>query len=528
MKYTFSIHGVPYGNQSWGNIIDSEYLKSFYNSVSAFNVPTQMIVDIRYSGNTICSYYHYLVLSNVDDYESRPGSYFGMTICFEGVYCSDFVELYELFDACFKKVALNSVLIKSGEGYKYALADFDSANNIATLKRVDSVIRKNIPLFEHNLVVFPKDFSPKHREDGWIEKWSIDDVGNKTFVNILLRDSMVSISPYYPVSYKKVEILQGDNRAKDSKIKTLESNNGNLQNENGELRAKITDQEKDIATKGATIKGQNVVITEHKGTITSLETEKVKLEKSLEETRRQIEDLKEELKQAQNNRDDETLQNCIKELKSIAQKRTHTDQLIDAINPRLKKAEENITLIGNQLNRGKSFRLTSSHFQFGALIVVAIIAIAGVLLPTHVSYNGEPYPNYLSKSDVQEMINKSLNPINETISNMKTIGNEQSIENYDGDKISFIDIQGNGTVKVGETYTLTAKKGSKPNLQKLTAGGGVFIVRLPDGQEETLESKDNGITASLHVEWDKFTIIYRYNDKDTFREVTAVTAVTPQ
>ena len=82
MKYTFSIHGVPYGSQSWGDISDSEYLKSFYNSVSASNVPTQMIVDIRYSGSTICSYYHYLILSNVDDYESRPGSYFGMTICF--------------------------------------------------------------------------------------------------------------------------------------------------------------------------------------------------------------------------------------------------------------------------------------------------------------------------------------------------------------------------------------------------------------------------------------------------------------
>lgn len=134
MKYTFSIHGVPYGSQSWGDISDSEYLKSFYNSVSASNVPTQMIVDIRYSGSTICSYYHYLILSNVNDYESRPGSYFGMTICFEGVFCSDFVELYKLLDACFKKVVLNSVLIKSGERYKYALADFDSANNIAALK----------------------------------------------------------------------------------------------------------------------------------------------------------------------------------------------------------------------------------------------------------------------------------------------------------------------------------------------------------------------------------------------------------
>ena len=110
---------------------------------------------------------------------------------------------------------------------------------------------------------------------------------------------MASISPFYPVSYKKVEILQGDNRTKDNKIKALESDNGNLQSENEGLRTRISDQEKDIETKGATIKHQNVVITEHKGTIATLESERIKLGKALKETRHQIEVLKEELKQAQ-------------------------------------------------------------------------------------------------------------------------------------------------------------------------------------------------------------------------------------
>ena len=538
MKYTFSIHGVPYGSQSWGDISDSEYLKSFYNSVSASNVPTQMIVDIRYSGNTVCSYYHYLLLSNVDDFESRPGSYFGMTICFEGVYCSDFVELYKLLDACFKKVALNTVLIKSGERYKYALSDFDSANNIAALKRVDGVIRKNIPLFEHNLVAFPENFAPKHREDSWIEKWSIDDVGNKTFVNILLRDSMASISPFYPVSYKKVEILQGDNRTKDNKIKALESDNGNLQSENEGLRTRISDQEKDIETKGATIKHQNVVITEHKGTIATLESERIKLGKALKETRHQIEVLKEELKQAQNNRDDETLQKCLSALKTIAHKRAQTDQLIDSISPRLKKAEENIEHIDNQLNKKRAFKLTSHNLLLGGLVIVAIIAIAGIVLPTKSPDMGGLSFNTVTTSDVQGMINESLKPINRTlddinrkVDNINTkdyFGSELYGDNpfdYDGDEISFIDIKdGGSTVTKGATYKLTAKKGNVGNRQTLTTGGGAFIVKLPNGSEEQLESNDNGITASLYVrpEWSSFTIIYRYNNKEKSREITVV------
>ena len=506
MKYTFSIHGVPYGSQSWGDIRDSEYLKSFYNAASASNVPTQMIVDIRYSGNAICSYYHYLILSNVDDYESRPGSYFGMTICFEGVFCSDFVLLYRLFDTCFKKFALNSVLIKSGERYTYALADFDSANNIASLKRVDGGIRQNMHLFEHNLEAFPDNFTPQHRDDGWIEKWSIDDVGNKTFVNILLRDSMVSISPSYPISHKKVEILQGDNRAKENKIKTLESNNGNLQSENEKLRTKISDQGKDIEAKGATIMRQNVVITEHKETIATLESKKIKLENELKE-------LKEELKQAQNNRDDETLQKCFTALKTIAEKRARTDQLINAINPRLEKAEENMAQINNQLNRKKSLRLTSAHFQLGAFVVVAIIAIAGIVLPTQ---KGGSYRT----SDVQKMINESLKPINKTLDDIKKKVETTANNEGDGDQVKFIDIDGGGpTVKADTTYQLTAQMGKG---QPLSKGGGTFvvIVKLTDDNEIKLEleSKD-GIRANLPVKknWREFDLIYCYKNREVYR-----------
>lgn len=533
MKYTFSIHGVPYGSQSWGDISDSEYLKSFYNSVSASNVPTQMIVDIRYSGNTICSYYHYLILSNVGDFESRPGSYFGMTVCFEGVYCSDFVELYKLLDECFKKVALNTVLIKSGERYKYALSDFDSANNIAALKRVDGVIRKNIPLFENNMLDFPENFTPKHREDSWIEKWSIDDVGNRTFVNILLRDSMASISPFYPVSYKKVEILQGDNRAKDNKIKVLESDNGNLHSENEGLRTRISDQEKDIETKGATITRQNVVITEHKGTIATLESERIKLGNALKETRNQIEVLKKELKQAQNNRDDKTLEECLSKLKDIAERRAKTDQQIDAISPRLEKAEKNIAHIDNQLNKKKPFKLTSHYLFLVGFVIVVIIAIAGILLPAQSPDTGGFSYGTVTTSDVQRMINESLKPINRTLDRINKntndyLGDDLSGDegfDYDGDEISFIDIKdGGNNVSKNKTYLLTAKKGKKNNRQNLSTGGGVFIVKLPNGQEQQLESQDNGITASLYVqpEWSSFTIIYRYNNNEISRDVTVV------
>lgn len=536
MRYTFAIHGVPYGSQSWGDINDSEYLRSFYNYTSASNVPTQMIVDIRYSNNIICSYYHYLILSNVDDYESRPGSYFSMTICFEGVFCTDFVGLYNLFDTCFKRVALNSVIVKSGERYKYALADFDSDNNTTILRRVDNAIRRNIHLFKNNLCNFPENFSPRHRNDGLVEKWSIDDVGNRTFVTILLRDSMVSISPSYPVSYKKVEILQGDNRSKDNRIRALESDKDSLQSQNEGLKTRIYNQEREIESKGITITQQNVVINEQKGAISSLETERVKLTDTLNETRCQIERLKEELRQAQNNRDDETLQKCLASLKSIAQKRAHTDQLIDSISPRLKRAEENIQHIDNQLNKKKAFRLTFHHLLLGGLVIVAIIAIAGIVLPTQSSNKG----GSLSNSDVQGMINESLKPINRTlddiykkvdnINDKDNFGSEMYGDNrldYDGDETSYITI-GSASDKAfyrSKTYALKALKGKSRQRKNLETGGGQFIVLLSNGNEIPLVSTDGGKTSQLSIGQDytdSFKIIYRFNGEVIYKRTVNI------
>ena len=130
-----------------------------------------------------------------------------------------------------------------------------------------------------------------------------------------------------------------------------------------------------------------------------------------------------------------------------------------------------------------------------------------------------------------KQINRTLDDINRKVDNINTkdyFGSELYGDNpfdYDGDEISFIDIKdGGSTVTKGATYKLTAKKGNVDNRQTLTTGGGAFIVKLPNGSEEQLESNDNGITASLYVrpEWSSFTIIYRYNNKEKSRKITVV------
>ena len=272
-----------------------------------------------------------------------------------------------------------------------------------------------------------------------------------------------------------------------------------------------------------------MVINEQKGTITSLETERTKLSNTLNEARRQIELLKEELRQAQNNRDDETLQKCLAALKSIAQKRAHTDQLIDSIRPRLKKAEENIEHIDNQLNRKRAFKLTSHHMLLGGLVIVAIIAIIGIVLPTQrwISYDT------VTTSNVQEMIDESLKPINKALDDISkevnkihsfsasssdgTYNSNSYSDTSDALEVDWIAIVDADDFVCGQTYTLRALKTKDGKKTKLKTGGGQFIIKLANGHREILTSTDNGITSSVSIE-DNWTgdcsLIYSYKGKE--------------
>ena len=538
MKYTFSIHGVPYGWQVWGDVHDSEYLKSYYNSVSA-DMPTQMVVDIRYSGDTICTYYHYLVLSNVSDHKSRSGSYFGLTLCFEGVYCTNFALLYKLFNQCFEKVVLSTVMSKTQDGYKYMLPDFDSPDSIERLTKVSAAIRNNMHNFEESLMAFPMGYEPNHREDNIVEKWSTEDIGNKTFERVLLRDAMVSISPSFPVTQKKVDILQDENVKKDKNIQKLESEKQTLEGENSALKGQIAKQTEDINARNNTISQQKGVIEGQKNDIGKLQSDNAHLNDALDSVKVQVKKLQAELQEARNNQDDEKLSKCYAVLKDIAERRSKTDALIDAMSPKLQDAKAKIKEIDQQLNGKKGFKLKPIHLLIGLnliLLVLTIVAIVMVMSGRGEGNPDEPTPGYhyayVTTAEVQRMINaevapieKSLKTIERKIDNVgpltQSYGASSSGETYrsssdsdtsDALEICHIAIANHNDFERGGTYELRALKAGNVRLQK---GGGQFIVKY--GETETKLASTDGITAKITIgpDWTgNCTLIYRYNGID--------------
>lgn len=533
MKYTFSIHGVPYGWQVWGDVHDSEYLKSYYNSVSA-DMPTQMVVDIRYSGDTICTYYHYLVLSNVSDHKSRPGSYFGLTLCFEGVYCTNFALLYKLFNQCFEKVVLSTVMSKTQDGYKYMLPDFDSTESIERLTKVSAAIGNNMHNFEESLIAFPKGYEPKHREDNILEKWSTEDIGNKTFERVLLRDAMVSISPSYPVTQKKVDILQDENVKKDKNIQKLESEKQTLEGENSALKGQIAKQTEDINARNNTISQQKGVIEGQKNDIGKLQSDNAHLHDALDSVKVQVKKLQAELHEARNNQDDEKLSKCYAVLKDIAERRSKTDALIDAMSPKLQDAKAKIKEIDQQLNGKKGFKLKPIHLLIGLnliLLVLTIVAIVMVMSGRGEGNPDKPTPGshyaYVTTAEEQRMINAEVSPIEKSLKTIKDEVISKSVDvstgsdiEYDGSQVVSIPIGGRYDTEYspGREYALTAKKrNSSGEKIELEHGGGEFRVFWKDTSGEKiihLMSNDNGKTSKLQIaeDWpDEFYLQYVFN-----------------
>ena len=88
----FYIFGVPDGfDMLGGTSAEITYFQKFYNG-STENAKFSIHRDAK--GNMTYTYLRY----NLSSYKSRTGSFFGMSLIFNSVYCANPLRLYELFD----------------------------------------------------------------------------------------------------------------------------------------------------------------------------------------------------------------------------------------------------------------------------------------------------------------------------------------------------------------------------------------------------------------------------------------------
>lgn len=547
MTYYFAIHGVPQGSQQWGDIQDRDYISSFYNSVSAQNVPTQMIVDIRYLGNKICTYYHYLVYNNVLAANARPGSYFGMTLCFEGSYSEAVSNIYDLMNQCFNKVVCSRLLEASNQSYKYAIADFSSQEGSAILSMIDAAIRKNVGVFSDSLRPFPQGYKPNHRDDNYIDSWNLNDVGNRTFISTLLEDAIISISPSYPVMQDKVKLFRRQNAQHKATIDSLTEENQSMRGGIANLNKTVEEQNNIINKQAHSIEARDKRIAQQGEEIRTAKTQTAQVMAQLNQEKQMVQTLQTELAQLRSSDDNEKLDKCFNVLQDIAVRRNRADVLLNKTKNELSATLSRISGIEKQLNGGRK----PINLKWVACVVIALVVVVCIcLLFVENGSDENKYDNSSIQTQIQELKLKvgdleskleSQLVDRENVSTQHSSGEsvsaelkklEQGVESSDSQsdaqECEMIDIEvPNNVTKTtdndnyitgitwiqGCTITLTAQKMKGDSKEKLEYGGGKFYYKV-DGNEFNIPSDDNGKTAIWSVpdglQWRGVVFEYKY------------------
>ena len=272
MNYNFYVHGVPYGQDIWGDGNDREVVKSYYNGDQ--NEQVRFVIDILPSKGKV--FYSYLIAHNVFDNGSRPGSYFAMTLAVEGHFCKDTSNLYDLFDQVFNKYC-NKILTSQSSSFKYKIRSF--ADISKDLEEMEAIVYKTLAnSFSNDFELI--NLTQIKGNNGSIQ-YNIKDVDSPTFFDSFRRYLKVIITLDYPTRDQIIDNINKQINPLKEQNKQLSSELSKLHSICSDTKAKLTDLEK-----------RNGNLTEEKQNI---ERELNKKSKELETSQSDVRKLKSEL-----------------------------------------------------------------------------------------------------------------------------------------------------------------------------------------------------------------------------------------
>jgi len=186
MNFKFYIFGTPRGLELYqGSGVEINYFQTFDNE-SKEN--TKLVIH-RMASQVSYSYLQYNLISS----SGRTGSFFGMSVVFNKMYCADIESLYNLFEAVYKTILQNKILLEESKNAqaKYLVRSFAEAET--EVKRIENIICKNIEKqFADDIRPFDSSF--KQGDANSTKKLSISEE-NSTFLSALCEYSWITISP---------------------------------------------------------------------------------------------------------------------------------------------------------------------------------------------------------------------------------------------------------------------------------------------------------------------------------------------
>lgn len=195
-KPIFHIFGVPDGFDILNGTPDiTPYFQRYYNG-SEEN--TKFSIHRDSNGNITYAYLKY----NLSSYQSRTGSFFGMSLTFSNEYCTDPVKLYELLDFVYvnkvlgsstEKGLLQKIEVESKIQARYLIPNFGSAKDYIQ-QEIEFVLLNNITK------LFANSFQPisvlfKNDQSHLTAQIPFADANNEKILSLLQVYNRIAISP---------------------------------------------------------------------------------------------------------------------------------------------------------------------------------------------------------------------------------------------------------------------------------------------------------------------------------------------
>ena len=195
-KPIFHIFGVPDGFDILNGTPDiTPYFQRYYNG-SEENTKYSIHRDNK--GNITYAYLKY----NLSSYQSRTGSFFGMSLTFSNEYCTDPVKLYELLNFVYANKVLGSsadkgllqkIEVESKIQARYLIPNFGSAKDYIQ-QEIEFVLLNNITK------LFSNSFQPigvlfKNDQSHLVAQIPFADANNEKILSLLQVYNRIAISP---------------------------------------------------------------------------------------------------------------------------------------------------------------------------------------------------------------------------------------------------------------------------------------------------------------------------------------------
>lgn len=434
MEVELFVHGVPKGEDFWGNNEDQAYFANFYSGNKDDEV--RFIVETRKFNNRNYCYYTYLKNKNVVDAEDRPGSYFGISLRFE-VCCVDIVNIYRLFDIVYNKYVIGNLLSSDSPKTRFLVSRFSEKKN--EIQNIESAFLQLIKLSFSGNSFIPIDDSFINKVSG-VPECNIADCTKDNIANALKKYSKVAVSPNFPTS-KEIAIK----KSYDDQIKMLTGSTDE------QVKAITISKDKDISK----LSNELTVAHESINTLRSQIEEQIIINRRLETERREKE---KEIKQY-------AVRKNISEI--IEQIKEPILNLSNAIGPQVSQRDEH----GNNENRKHSKKDVNSAVKLLPLINLAILIVILLMLMFNAKGGGDNSTNkeisqlksqiesiQQEKQQIARLFSDYRNDVQQKTeaANVATIQTSNPQTTTQNPKIDFLKYSG-GSLNMGEQYSVSIK-----------------------------------------------------------------------